>query len=277
MHRARLARGLVALAAIPTLLLGTSTVASATSAPPNDTFAGAVTIDASTLPNTQTLDTSAATTDADDAEGNARCGAPATNGSVWYSFTPTDSGLYAIDMRNSGYSTGAIVVTGTPGHLTTVACGPRAVLFNGVAGTTYSLLFFSDSPLVTGGNLQFTLEVAPPAPVPTLTVDKTGTFDSKTGQATISGTLSCDRSATFADTFISLRQSVGRVSTVSGWGGNSAGCDPGTPVRWTATILPQNGRFAGGKATADISIEACNELYLCGFTSSYTTLSLRKQ
>lgn len=276
MHGARLARGLVALAAIPTLVLGTSAVASAGAAPGNDTFGGAVTIDNASLPYSQTLDTTSATTDADDTAANSSCGAPATNGSVWYTFTAPDSDLYALDLRASDYSAGAIVVTGAPGHFSLVSCGPGAIMFPTTAGTTYSLLLFSDNPSVVGGNLTFTLEKAPPAPVPTITVDKTGTFDSKTGQATVSGTLSCDSPSVMSGTMIQLSQAVGRVSTVSGAGDAGVTCAPGTPVHWSATILPYNGRFAGGKATADVQVFACNE-FQCGFTASYSTLSLRKR
>jgi len=52
-------------------------------APTNDTFAGATAIGA--VPFSTTVDTSEATTDADDANANAICGAPSTDASVWFS------------------------------------------------------------------------------------------------------------------------------------------------------------------------------------------------
>jgi hypothetical protein len=57
--------------------LGVSAPAALAAPPSNDTFAGARP-DVSEL-----LDTTEATTDSDDAQLNATCGAPATDASVW--------------------------------------------------------------------------------------------------------------------------------------------------------------------------------------------------
>ena len=59
-------------------------------APSNDTFGGATT---ATIGFSQVLDTTQATTDSDDAQLNASCGAPATDASVWYSLAGTDAGV----------------------------------------------------------------------------------------------------------------------------------------------------------------------------------------
>src|SRR6476469_9449519 len=67
--------------------------------PTNDTIAGATPISA--LPFTATLDTTQATTDADDASINANCGAPATEASVWYSYTASADGAVVIDVSQS--------------------------------------------------------------------------------------------------------------------------------------------------------------------------------
>src|SRR5438128_582141 len=75
----------------------------AMAAPPsNDTITGATAI--TSLPFEETLDTTEATTDADDAALNANCGAPATDASVWYSLAvATDTGV-AVDVSGSNYS-----------------------------------------------------------------------------------------------------------------------------------------------------------------------------
>ena len=54
------------------------------------------------VPFSQTLDTSQATTDADEAQLNALCGAPRTDASVWYQVTATASGGMVVDVSRSG-------------------------------------------------------------------------------------------------------------------------------------------------------------------------------
>src|SRR5262245_61371329 len=63
--------------------------------PTNDAFGGAVTI--GSVPFTTTLDTSEATTDADDTNANANCGAPTTDASVWYSMTSANDKAIVVD------------------------------------------------------------------------------------------------------------------------------------------------------------------------------------
>jgi len=75
----------VACVAIALGLGGFVGSAAAATPPPNDLISGATVVSA--LPFLQTLDTTAATTDANDAQVNESCGAPFTNNSVWYKFT----------------------------------------------------------------------------------------------------------------------------------------------------------------------------------------------
>ena len=51
------------------------------------------------------LVTTGATTDADDAQLNTTCGAPATDASVWYSLQGSGKGVVA-DVSSSDYSAG---------------------------------------------------------------------------------------------------------------------------------------------------------------------------
>jgi hypothetical protein len=87
---------LLALYASAALLMATSGVVLA-AAPSNDVFGGAT---AATIGFSETLDTTEATTDSDDAQLNASCGAPATDASVWYSFDGTDTGVI-VDVSQS--------------------------------------------------------------------------------------------------------------------------------------------------------------------------------
>src|SRR5258707_3865617 len=151
--------GAVVLAA-GLVLIGAAPAQSAT--PTNDTFGGAVPI--GSVPFTTSADTSQATTDADDANANANCGAPATDASVWYSTTPATDGGLLVDVSKSSYSAGVLVVTGAPGAFEIVACGPGAVGFQAVAGTTYFPLIIDDQADRTGngGTLVLNVDTAPP-------------------------------------------------------------------------------------------------------------------
>jgi hypothetical protein len=83
-------------------------------------------------------DTTEATTDADDAELNAECGAPATDANVWDADTPTVEGELAITTLASDYSVGAIVATGGPGAWSVQSCGPQVVPLYAMPGTTHT-------------------------------------------------------------------------------------------------------------------------------------------
>ena len=91
---------LVTLVALGALAIAAPAALAA--APSNDTFGGATT---ATIGFSQVLDTTQATTDSDDAQLNASCGAPATDASVWYSLAGTDAGV-VVDVSQSDYSAG---------------------------------------------------------------------------------------------------------------------------------------------------------------------------
>ena len=134
-----LALGLVPLAAAP-----------ASAAPPaNDEFATAAVLH---LGDHVVLDTSEATTNAGDDTLNTNCGAPATNASVWYKYTPAVDRQVALDMTASDYSGGFLVFEGTPTADSLVTCGPGVVGIHAKAGTTYYIMVISDTE-VNGGTL----------------------------------------------------------------------------------------------------------------------------
>jgi hypothetical protein len=240
--------------------------------PPNDTFGGATVI--STLPFSDTVDTTQATTDADDAEANADCGAPATEASVWYSFTESTDSSRTADVSGSDYSAGVIVVTGAPGSFSVVTCGAGTVVFDTTAGQTYRLLAFDDTPGAgNGGTLQFSLSEAPPPPEVHLTVDPTGRFNANTGVATVTGTFTCSN-ASEAGVFTFLSQQVGRF-TISGAEDTFglAPCD-GAAHPWSANVHPFDGKFKGGKARVEADISACDGGQ-CGSDQVTRTIQLR--
>ena len=259
MRRARTA-GMAALLLTLTTMVATGAPAFA-AVPSNDTYAGGTVVAA--IPFTDTVDTTVATTDADDAELNAQCGAPAVDASVWYDVTATSDGGLVADLSRSNYSAGAIVATGSPGSWTVLACGPGAVGWVTSAGQTYSVLVFDDQ-LDGGGNggvLNVTIDVAPPPPTIGVTVNPTATFNTKTGAATVGGTVTCSGAAAFAFLEVNLSQNVGRF-IIRGFGGTDVTCD-GVSRPWSLQVLGDNGKFAGGKALSVTFAVACGA-FECG-------------
>ena len=259
----------VCLASIMSFLLVAPALAAA---PSNDTYAGSVTI--GSIPFSDALDTTEATTDADDTEWNLSCGAPATDASVWYTFTSaTDQGVL-VDTAGSDYTTGIAAVSGSPGSFVTEACGPDAIAFFAAAGVTYSIVVFDDQfdGAGNGGMLSLSVETAPPPPAVDVTVDPTGTFNAQTGSATISGTVTCTGEIDFAFIDVQLSQRVGRF-IVSGFGSTDFPCD-GTTHAWSVEVFGQNGLFKGGRAVSVTFALACDP-FQCGEDFEETTVRLK--
>ena len=107
-----------------------------------------------------------------------------------------------------------------------------------------------------------------------VTVDPVGHFDSQTGGATVTGTVTCtgdDVEFSFLD--VQLRQRVGRV-VISGFGSTDFACD-GTTHEWSVEIISENGVFKGGKAANVTFAAACNA-FDCGEAFVETTIQLKK-
>lgn len=245
------------LAASAAALLLTPLVASAAlaAAPDNDSVATATVV---TLGQTITQDTSEATSDALDAELNSNCGAPATNGSVWFSYEDTTGAGLLVDLGASSFSAGAMIVAGDPasgGYL--MACGPGGVAARGDGTpTTYYVMAFSDTPGVTGGSLTASFEALPPAPTAALTVDPRATAY-KDGSLRLTGTYSCSNADGY-NSFIDgmVTQTVGRMK-IEGWFSvYPLECD-GAVRPWEAIAWSPNGLFAGGKAANVTFALAC--------------------
>ena len=262
---------LISMVALWSLAFATPALAAV---PGNDTHPGRTVV--GSLPFSDSLDTTDATTDADDAEANASCGAPATDASVWYELAGTDGGII-VDVSASDYSAGVIVAIGSPGSLVTVACGQGAVAFFAASGETYAVLTFDDQldGVGNGGALDITIDAAPPPPTIDIMVDPLGSFNKATGSATISGTFSCTGDADFASIDVLLTQNVGRF-TISGFGGmfvEAPACD-GSTQPWSAEVLGQNGKFKGGRSVAVTFAFACG-VFECGFDEEQAIVKLR--
>jgi len=254
----------LSVAIVAALTIGAAPAVVLAASPGNDTFGGAT---VASVGFSETIDTSGATTDADDAQLNASCGAPATDASVWYSIAGSDQ-VVVVDVSGSDYSAGVLVGEGTQGNLQTDACGPGLTAFYAAAGTTYYVLAIDDQGDGggNGGNLAISFSAAPPPPTIDFTVNRTGIVNTKTGVATLSGTVTCQDSD-FVEIDVDARQPVGRF-VVRGFGSSfeTGTCD-GTAHAWSADIYPDNGKFAGGKTlTASFSfgcgVFECNGGYV---------------
>ena len=237
------------------------------STPGNDTYAGRTAITA--LPFSESIDTTEATTDADDVALNESCRFPGTAASVWYEFTAAADADHIISAAGgSDYAIGLIVAVGEPGRFEVLACGDKAIEhFGARAGQTYTVLAadigVDDPPL--GGLLVMTIEEEtpppppPPAPTVSLVVDASGHVDRATGVATIAGSLSCSVGAQFAFLEVELLS----VPTLQSVGfsfdfGEGIVCD-GTEQRWAMDVYPYSSPFRVGPVYARVMATACAE------------------
>ena len=251
----RLTRSITVLLAAM-LLLALQALPAVAAPPSNDTIGGATVV---SLGYSQELDTTEPTTDADDAQLTADCGAPATDASVWYSFTAAADGGVVVDVSQSDYSAGVLVGVGTPGSLEIVACGPGTVGFTAVAGTTYYILAIDDQGDGggNGGTLRISVNEAPPPPTVEITVDPVGRVDAKAGVAYLTGTYTCTN-ADFIDVFGEARQTIGvRAAVVGFFEVFDVGTCDGTTHTWSAAVFPDSGKFAGGKTLTVTFAFAC--------------------
>ncbi len=240
--------------------------------PSNDTYASAIAI--TTIPFSDTVDTTEATTDGLDEELNAQCGAPATDASVWYTLTAPADTQILVDASGSDYSTGVLVATGSPGGFEVIACGPQAVSFSAAAGVSYTLLIFDaqEDGGGNGGNLQLVVGEAPPPPEVDVAVDA-GSFDPRAGTATVTGTVTCSV-GTGAFISVQLSQRVGRF-IIRGFGDTFVECD-GTAQRWTAEVFGETGVFRGGRARVQVFAETCSQ-FDCSFDSAEADIRLKRE
>ncbi|MFL5859779.1 MAG: DUF6299 family protein [Solirubrobacteraceae bacterium] len=225
--------------------------------PSNDTFSGATVV--SSLPFGTTEDTAGATLDDADTAAGSVC--PVSPGftfssSVWFSYTPSSDQAVKIDPSGSSYGVAGAVLTGTPSSFSAQSCFLSGTTVQVSAGTTYYIDLL-ESPAGSGGTLSLSMSRSLP-PNPLVTVDPSGTFDPKSGAATVSGTASCSAGAN-GFLFGSLSQSIGRIATVFGdlSPSSSIVCD-GTPHPWSVVVTPWSGLFKGGHANAAVTLSACS-------------------
>lgn len=235
-------RPMAALVAAATLL-ATLAAPVAAAAPTNDA-ASTPTIVTEPLPYVDTIDTSEAT--ADPADGG--CGGELDLATVWYVYTPSASAGYLATGAGSDYLTGVNVFHDTGAGLELINCSQPGATFFGEAGETYVIMVAACCEGVNGGQLTFTLDVAPPPLQIELEVDDSASLSRSTGAVTVTGTATCDREALIGIDG-RVRQRAGRLF-IDAFFFAEVPCSP-DGTTWSAEAFPQNGTFAGGRATVD--------------------------
>jgi hypothetical protein len=216
-------------------------------APSNDDFANATVVAA--LPFTDTVDTTEATTASNDpsCSGNGE--------SVWYSLTPAVDGWIQVDTFGSDYDTVLGIYTGSAGALTEIACNDQAagtdqsrVRINAVSGTTYHVMAATWEGTSGGGTLVLNAAVSsPPFSLDDVTINPLGRVRPKTGDAVISGSITCSNGPGFVELDVFVSQRIGRA-LVEGDGFDFFECS-GTQS-WSIEVAPFNGLFVAGRAHA---------------------------
>ncbi|HKY54088.1 MAG TPA: hypothetical protein VJM08_07285 [Anaerolineales bacterium] len=225
-------------------------VSPAVAAPPaNDDFNSA-TVVTEPLPFSDVISTVEATTAADDPDCVGQ------GPTVWYAFTPSQDMQVQANTFGSDYDTTLSVYTGSQGNLTQIACNDDAfgvqsvVLFDAVANETYFFMVgaFASGP---GGNLVFTIKLPPPPLTIDLQLSATGSFD-KQGNAILRGTLTCSKFA-IVEIAADVTQPVGKRA-IHGFSETFFDCNGET--NWEITVPGSDGRFAGGRATVNVLVDA---------------------
>ena len=212
-------------------------------APPvNDDFDAATSM--TTLPFGEDLDTSEATAASDDPTPSCSESLPST---VWYAITPTSSDRIRFQVQGGDFGPTVAIYRGTRGALTEMGCSAGGSTpgfeLDPQPGTTYHLLVGG----ATGDAGQLRID-ARLAFVVRLTITS-GTVSAKTGVATISGTITCNKPSYVYTDFGELSQKIGR-HTVRGQVGLYLQCDGTIP--WTSEVIGDSGPFLAGKADATL-------------------------
>ena len=244
------------------LSLGLLQFSMALAQPTNDDFDGATEV---TLPFTDTINTTEATTAEDDPSPTC----VETSSTVWYAFTPTATMTIDANTFGSDYDTILAVFTGTRGALTEIACNDDAdslqskVVFEAEAGNTYYFMIgtfgFGDEPFER--NLVFNVAESN---VPALMIDLSINFayvDPRTGEVTVGGVVTCpqiddDSSSDFSvEVFIDifLEQSVGRIFTIQGFSFMSIQDCVGETDWVSESFRASSGIFKPGKGRVTVS------------------------
>jgi len=242
----------VRIVAMATFLLGALAAPAAAAPPANDDRGDAATVGA--LPFKMTVDTSEATPQDNDPD----CSNGPNDPTVWWSFTPSESGRYGVTTFRSEYDTTLVVAMPNAGGLDIVDCVDdtgallsSSLIWHAEAGQEY-LIMAGSCCGEQGGLLRLELRKDPRRVNAQVTIAGKGVVNRK-GAAVIHGRVECQHGAG-AEGFLgaSITQVSGRL-VFRGSRETGLRCDRG----WVARMPGNIGRFAPGRATARGEILAC--------------------
>jgi hypothetical protein len=132
------------------------------------------------------------------------------------------------------------------------SCAPASGSFFPVGTTTVNCRAEDESGNVATGS--FLVHVVPPLQFG-LAVTKTGSVNTKTGVATISGTLTCSREI-YVDLSGTVKQLFAKRVYITGSFYLNVDCKaPST--KWSVSVTGDNGRFGAGAVTAAVNAYGC--------------------
>jgi hypothetical protein len=225
--------------------------------PSNDDFDSATVVPS--LPFSDSVNIEEATTAADDPQCSGN------DHTVWYTFTPSEDVSVMANTFGSDYDTTLSVYTGSRGSLEQIACNDdfqdirSLIVFNAIAGQTYYFMV-GRYPDTVNGNLVFNVEVAPPPYDVEANINPTGNVKPKTGEVTVSGTVSCSEDSDLL-LFGVATQRAGRVNIQGFFGSESVSCAGGQePTPWSFTFEGRNGIFVAGRASVTVDVFGCGAI-----------------
>jgi hypothetical protein len=107
------------------------------------------------------------------------------------------------------------------------------------------------------------IENAPPPPPPpppvvlAVSLNAEGAASNRSGDATISGTVSCSRNVSLSVSG-TLSETISKRTTVTGTFSLTVACSAPS-VAWSTTVVGSNGKFGAGDASATVSATACEQ------------------
>jgi hypothetical protein len=246
----------LAISAVTMVSLSFAGAITVSAAPPaNDDFDTATIISA--LPFTDVVDTTEATTAADDPVPSCVIGS--VQATVWYSLTPSNAMRIRMDTSGSNYYAVAVAYTGTRGALSEISCGLPLLTLDVTAGVTYSFMVFP-LPGTPPGLLSINVQEIAPVTV-SVAINATGLVNPTTGVATVSGTITCSPGAITLEGMpgpSTLQQLFAHRVVISGYFNFPVTACTGEAIAWSVTVTGTNGLFAPGAAQADVIVEACS-------------------
>jgi hypothetical protein len=217
--------------------------------PPNDDVTNPAVV--STLPFTDTQDTRGATIAADDPPSNC-VGVPTEN--VWYTLTTNENILLRLTTGGSSYEAFMDVFVSADGQLNhTGVCGSGEIVFEATPGTTYYIMVSSTA---FGGDLAFSVMSLGEALMVNLTLNAKGTFDPRTGSATIRGIVTCNE-PTGVDISGIVRQKYRRSIIIADFFTNVP-CDGASSL--SQIVRSNTGAFDRGYVEILATASACGPL-----------------